>query len=62
MTIKNTKIAESYIERAALIHKIIEINRHLASVNYWNSCAYGIFDWAYPDEVVKLQMLKTAYK
>jgi len=50
------------IERAALANKIIEINQYLASVKYWNSCAYGIFDWAYPDEVVKLPMLKTAYE
>jgi len=62
LTIKNTKISDSYIERAALIHKVIEINRYIASAKYWNSCAYGIFDWAYPDEVVKLSMLKTAYK
>jgi len=62
LTIKNTKVADSYIERAALIHKIIEINRYIASAKYWNGCAYGILDWAYPDEVVKLPMLKTAYE
>ena len=62
LTIKNTKVDDSYIERAALIHKIIDINRYIASAKYWNSCAYGIFDWAYPDEIIKLQMLKTTYE
>lgn len=62
LTIKNTEINDSYIERAALIHKVIEVNQYLASVRYWNGCAYGIFDWAYPDEVVKLPMLKAAYE
>lgn len=42
------------LERAALIHKIIDINRDLAIKKYWNG---GWWDWYTPDDVANLEPL-----
>ena len=42
-------------EKAALIHKLVEINRHLASSQYW---AEGTFQFYWPKEIRELKPLK----
>ena len=45
----------SELERAALVHKIIEVNRWLARAQYWNQT---VFDPFIPDEVMALEPIK----
>lgn len=42
---------------AAVALKVIEMNQDLVEIKYWNSWAWGILDWFYPDEVVELKLL-----
>lgn len=48
------KASGTDLERAALTHKVIEINRELAVKKYWND---GIWDWYTPDDVANLEPL-----
>lgn len=55
-TIKITReIENTALEKAALTHKIIEINRQLASKKYWNG---GLLGWYIPDDVANLEPLR----
>lgn len=55
-TIEVTREAEGTIlERAALTHKIIEINQALAVKKYWND---GLWDWYIPDDVANLEPIR----
>lgn len=54
-TIINIRQKGAEVEKAALVHKIIEANRWLASAKYWNK---GIWDLYYPDEVMELEPLE----
>ena len=55
-TIENSRTEEmSEIERAALTNEMLEINSQIASWQYWNNT---ILDPFYPDEVMRLKLLK----
>lgn len=46
----------SDLERAAITHKIVDMNRELASLKYWNGSIWlGIF---IPDRVAELEFIK----
>lgn len=46
----------SDLERAAITHKIVDMNRELASLKYWNDTIWlGIF---IPDRVAELEFIK----
>jgi hypothetical protein len=56
MTIEESRKENvSDIERAALINKIADVNKDIASTRYWNDT---IFDIYIPDEAAKLEYLK----
>jgi len=44
------------IERAAVIHKVIDMNRELATAKYWDDSIW--VGWFYPDKVAKLEFIK----
>jgi hypothetical protein len=46
----------SNIERAAATHKIIDMNKEIASVKYWNGSIW--VGWFFPDRVAELEFIK----
>jgi len=44
------------IERAAAIHKVMDMNRELATIKYWDDSIW--VGWFYPDRVAKLEFIK----
>jgi hypothetical protein len=46
----------SDIERAAIAHKIIDMNKEIASVRYWDGSIW--VGWFFPDRVAKLELIK----
>lgn len=58
MTLETARSNEkvSSLERAAVMHKVIDINRELAIVKYWNDSIW--VGWFIPDRVAELDYLK----
>lgn len=46
----------SDIERAAVMHKIIDMNKEIASARYWNDSIW--VGWFIPDKVANLKFIK----
>jgi hypothetical protein len=46
----------SNIERAAITHKIIDMNKEIASIKYWNGSTW--VGWFFPDRVANLELIK----
>lgn len=46
----------SDIERAAVMHKIIDMNKKIASVRYWNDSIW--VGWFIPDKAAKLELIR----
>ena len=44
------------IERAAAIHKVMDMNRELATFKYWDDSIW--VGWFYPDKVAELEFIK----
>jgi hypothetical protein len=44
------------IERAAILHKVIDMNKELAAVKYWNDSIW--IGWFWPGKVAKLEYIK----
>lgn len=49
------EVGNTILERAALTHKIIEVNQKLAVKKYWND---GFWDWYIPDDVANLEPIR----
>jgi len=54
-TIQTQRASGIQIESAALTQKIIDINKEIASIKFWNE---DIFDWYWPDQVANLKPLE----
>jgi hypothetical protein len=52
----NTADTHIEIERAAIVQKIIDMNRELATVKYWNDSLW--LGWFWPDKVAKLEYIQ----
>ena len=55
VSIENARKNGNELEKAALTHKIIDTNKWLAGIQYWNET---IFDICIPDEVMDLEQIK----
>jgi len=44
------------IERAAILHKVIDMNKELAAVKYWNDSIW--IGWFWPGKVAKLEYIE----
>lgn len=55
-TLHESRIEAASIERAAVVHKVIEMNRQLATVKYWNDSIW--VEWFWPDRVAELEYIK----
>jgi len=55
-TIQSSRTDANNVERAAVIHKVIDINRELATVKYWNDSLW--VGWFWPDRVAELEYIK----
>lgn len=57
MTLAESRNAGSGdIERAAIMHKIIDMNKEIASVKYWDDSIW--VGWFFPDRVADLELIK----
>lgn len=58
MTLEESRTGEgtSSLERAAVLHKVIDVNRKIARAKYWNDSMW--VGWFIPDRVAKLEYLK----
>jgi len=44
------------IERAAILHKVVDMNKELAKAKYWNDSIW--IGWFWPDKVAELEYIK----
>ena len=53
---ESREVGSSDIERAAVVHKIIDMNKEIAAVKYWNGSIW--VGWFFPDRVANLELIK----
>ena len=55
-TLNVSRNESAAIERAAVMHKVIDMNKELATVKYWSDSIW--LGWFWPDRVAKLEYIK----